>query len=141
MSPFTLLQLVGPAVAGHVLRTLHDKLGARFRLSPALDALAADGRPLVVPGEGGLDEPAPWVQEAFGAPAPGARDADAVREHVLVGLTQETGALLDEGVVAGPDDVDVCMILGAGWPFHLGGITPYLDREGWSQRVLGHTFR
>ena len=22
------------------------------------------------------------------------------------------------------------MILGAGWPFHLGGVTPYLDRTG-----------
>ena len=34
-------------------------------------------------------------------------------------------------------DVDLCLILGAGWPFHLGGITPYLDREGVSERVLG----
>jgi hypothetical protein len=30
------------------------------------------------------------------------------------------------------------MILGAGWPLHLGGLTPYLDRSGYSQRVLGH---
>ena len=37
--------------------------------------------------------------------------------------------MLDEGVVAGPEDIDLCMILGAGWPFHLGGITPYLDRD------------
>jgi hypothetical protein len=29
------------------------------------------------------------------------------------------------------------LILGAGWPFFLGGITPYLDSEGISQRVLG----
>jgi hypothetical protein len=27
-----------------------------------------------------------------------------------------------------------CMITGAGWPFHLGGITPYLDRSGISER-------
>jgi hypothetical protein len=33
------------------------------------------------------------------------------------------------------------MILGAGWPFHLGGITPYLDRAGISTRVTGTTFR
>jgi len=43
--------------------------------------------------------------------------------------------------VAGPEDVDVCMILGAGWPPHLGGITPYLDRTGWSTRLLGRRFR
>jgi hypothetical protein len=32
------------------------------------------------------------------------------------------------------------MLLGAGWPFHLGGITPYLDREGVSERVTGTRF-
>ena len=48
--------------------------------------------------------------------------------------------MLDEGVVAGPEDIDLCMILGAGWPMHLGGITPYLDRVGASERVNGRKF-
>ena len=29
--------------------------------------------------------------------------------------------------------------LGAGWPAYNGGICPWLDRGGWSQRVLGRT--
>ena len=45
--------------------------------------------------------------------------------------------MLDEGVVAAPEDIDLCMILGAGWPFHLGGITPYLDRTGIAAKVNG----
>jgi hypothetical protein len=32
------------------------------------------------------------------------------------------------------------MLLGAGWPFIMGGATPYLDRVGASQRVFGDTF-
>ncbi len=36
--------------------------------------------------------------------------------------------MLDEGVVSAAADIDLCMVLGAGWPFWLGGITPYLDR-------------
>jgi hypothetical protein len=48
--------------------------------------------------------------------------------------------MLDEGVVAEPQDIDLCMILGAGWPFHLGGITPYLDRTGTAERVTGRRF-
>jgi len=32
------------------------------------------------------------------------------------------------------------MLLGAGWPFHLGGILPYLDRTGVSERVTGRRF-
>jgi hypothetical protein len=49
--------------------------------------------------------------------------------------------MLDEGVVAAPEDIDLCMILGAGWPFHLGGITPYLDRTGIAAKVTGAPFR
>ena len=45
--------------------------------------------------------------------------------------------MLDEGVVAEAQDIDLCLILGAGWPFHLGGITPYLDRTGVAERVTG----
>ena len=48
--------------------------------------------------------------------------------------------MLDEGVVAAPQDVDLCLLLGAGWPFHLGGITPYLDRTGVSERATGRRF-
>ena len=44
--------------------------------------------------------------------------------------------MLDEGVVAEAQDIDLCLLLGAGWPFHLGGITPYLDRTGTSR--AGH---
>jgi hypothetical protein len=48
--------------------------------------------------------------------------------------------MLDEGVVAAAEDIDLCMMLGAGWPFHLGGITPYLDRTGISAKVNGAPF-
>jgi len=34
----------------------------------------------------------------------------------------------------------IVLILGAGWPFWLGGITPYLDREGYSETVRGKRF-
>ena len=49
--------------------------------------------------------------------------------------------MLAERVVAAPEDIDLCMIIGAGWPFHLGGITPYLDRSGVAEKVNGSRFR
>ena len=55
-------------------------------------------------------------------------------------LADEIGHMLDEGVVASARDVDLCMILGAGWPLHLGGITPYLDDCGAAERVNGKRF-
>ena len=45
--------------------------------------------------------------------------------------------MLEEGVVARAADVDTCLILGAGFPFFLGGITKHLDQTGVSQRVVG----
>ncbi len=55
-------------------------------------------------------------------------------------MAEEIGLMLDEGVVAQPEDIDLCMIMGAGWPFHLGGITPYLDRMGVAEKVNGKRF-
>jgi hypothetical protein len=48
--------------------------------------------------------------------------------------------MLDEGVVSSPAEIDLCMLMGAGWPMHLGGILPYLDREGISESVTGKRF-
>jgi hypothetical protein len=47
------------------------------------------------------------------------------------------GLMLEEGVVAGPEDIDPCMILGGGWPMFLDGVTPYWDPAGASERVNG----
>ena len=48
--------------------------------------------------------------------------------------------MLDEGVVQAVQDIDLCMLLGAGWPFWLGGISAYLDRTGVSEAVTGKRF-
>jgi hypothetical protein len=34
----------------------------------------------------------------------------------------------------------LCMLMGAGWPMHLGGILPYLDRERISESTSGKRF-
>jgi hypothetical protein len=48
--------------------------------------------------------------------------------------------MLDQGVVAGPQDLDLAMITGAGFSFWNGGITPLLDRLGLSEKVTGTRF-
>ena len=137
MSPMTILQLVGPAVALHGGESLHAAFGDRFPVSPNLQALVAAGKP------GVYDRTAdgkPYVSEETAAlftvgDRPSSREE--VRARALDALAQEIGLMLADGVVEAPMDIDLCMVLGAGWPFHLGGITPYLDREGISERVLG----
>ena len=55
-------------------------------------------------------------------------------------LAQEIGLILEDNVVLTAEDIDLCMITGAGRPMHIGGITPYLDRVGAAQRVNGKAF-
>jgi 3-hydroxyacyl-CoA dehydrogenase/enoyl-CoA hydratase/carnithine racemase len=140
MPPYVLLQLVGPAVALHVIENLHAAFGNRFPVSANLRALVASGRPGIydwtADGEPYVSDETAALFEIGDRPS----TAEQVRERALAALASEIGLMLAEEVVAAPMDIDLCMILGAGWPFHLGGITPYLDHEGISERVLGRRF-
>ena len=51
MPPSALLAMVGPRVANHVLRTLHDAFPDRFPLSPTLENFANGEMDIVVTGE------------------------------------------------------------------------------------------
>ena len=138
MSPLQLLQLVGPAVANHVLESLHDAFPDRFTTSQSLRTVVASGKPgfLVSGRKRDLD---PDVA-ALIAVGPTPLDEQAVRERVLAALAREILLMLDEGVVAQVQDIDMAMILGAGWPFAIGGISPYLDRTGTATTVNGARF-
>jgi 3-hydroxyacyl-CoA dehydrogenase/enoyl-CoA hydratase/carnithine racemase len=120
MAPSVLLQMVGPRVANHVLETMHAAYPDRFPLSTTLASYAAGREEIAV------REHDPLAVEA-------------ITDAVLAALADEIGHLLDEGVVASAADVDTCLLLGAGFPFWLGGITKHLDQRGVSQRVLGRT--
>jgi 3-hydroxyacyl-CoA dehydrogenase/enoyl-CoA hydratase/carnithine racemase len=137
MPPSLLLQLVGPAVALHVVENLHAAFGDRFPVSPNLRALVASGRPGIYDwtpdGEPYVSDETAKLFTVGNQPS----TVEQVRERALNALAEEIGLMLADDVVAAPMDIDLCLILGAGWPFHLGGITPYLDREGVSERVLG----
>ena len=133
MDPFVLVQMVGPAVAQHVAETLNGHYPDRFHVSAKMGELAKQGIPAVWlwddKGNKTLD---PRVSAIFGD-APSTMTPDQILHRALVAAEEEARLMLAEGVVSEPQDLDLCMILGAGWPFWLGGITPYLDREGISK--------
>jgi 3-hydroxyacyl-CoA dehydrogenase/enoyl-CoA hydratase/carnithine racemase len=140
MSPFELLDLVGPGVALHVSETLHANLGERYRISPTMQAMvAAKVRNFYIKGSDGKLTPNP---EAVALIKQGstASTAEQVRDRALKALAVEARMMLDEGVVSTPAEIDLCMLMGSGWPMHLGGILPYLDREGISEAVCGQRF-
>ncbi|MEU5993638.1 3-hydroxyacyl-CoA dehydrogenase NAD-binding domain-containing protein [Spirillospora sp. NPDC047418] len=136
MPPFVLMGLVGPAIALHVGETLHGAFPDRFPLSDNLAKMVAAGKSGVYLPDFSLD---PEVVAIFGGGTSPSTEQQ-VLDRALAALADEIRIMLDEGVVAAPEDIDLCMILGAGWPFHLGGITPYLDRSGVAERTTGRRF-
>jgi 3-hydroxyacyl-CoA dehydrogenase/enoyl-CoA hydratase/carnithine racemase len=120
MAPSVLLQMVGPRVANHVLETLHEAYPDRFPLSLTLANFADGKEEIVLRGNA-------------------RRTVEQIREDALTAVAEEVRHLLDEGVVASAADVDACLILGAGYPFFLGGITKHLDQTGVSERLFGST--
>jgi len=140
MTPLMLLQLVGPAVAMHVTETLHTAYPDRFTVSDNLRRIVEAGHRTVVSwsetGEQVLDPEVAALWQQGSEPS----TAEQVRARALAALAQEARLMLDEKVVAAAADIDLAMLTGAGWPFWLGGITPYLDREGISEQVTGRRF-
>jgi len=139
MSPFNLLALVGPAVAFHVSETMHDAFPDRFWVSDNMRRLVEAGKTSVFIWEDGTPTVDPEVLALFQT-GDTPLTADEVRQRAVDALADEARRMLDEGVVAEAQDIDLCMLLGAGWPFALGGLTPYLDRTGTSERVTGQRF-
>lgn len=141
MSPFTLLQLVGPAVGYHVMGVLHAAFPDRFWLSPNLRRIVEAGKPGVYLPGGDKSRPTidPEVQ-AMLEQGTTVRSDDEILTRVLDALAREARIMLDEGVVAQAQDLDLCMILGSGMPFAAGGLTPFLDRSGASLRVNDERF-
>lgn len=140
MRPFVLLALVGPAISLHVAETMHRHFPDRYAVSENLSRIVAAGKTGVYlwdeHGRPSVDPEVAALLRTGNSPSTPAQ----LHERVCRALADEISIMLTDGVVAAAADVDLGLILGAGWPFHDGGITPYLDRIGMSEAVTGHRF-
>ncbi|KQO99791.1 3-hydroxyacyl-CoA dehydrogenase NAD-binding domain-containing protein [Leifsonia sp. Leaf264] len=139
MAPSELLDLVGLKVGAHVLDTHHAAFPDRFYRSENLHKLAEYGTLLEKDSKGkvkGFDKGA--LKLVAGGTEP--LQAEEILVRLQDGLADEVHRMLEDDVVAAAEDIDLCMILGAGFPFQMGGLTPYLDRVGASERAFGSTF-
>ena len=138
MGPFELLELVGLQVGAHVLDTHHGAFPERFFASDALHELVKQGKIHDRDGKKKIKGVSRDAQALVGSGS--GYTALELRARVHEGLADEVWRMLEEGVVESAEDIDVAMILGAGWPFLMGGLTPYLDRTGASETARGKTF-
>lgn len=141
MGPFQLIDLVGWKVAAHVQDTMVRAFPDRFYANENFHALAELDE-VVEKDKGGRVTGFSKAAQKVVKNAVGSHPASAetILRRVQEGLASEIKIMLDEGVVPEVQDIDLCLILGAGWPFIDGGASPYLDREGASERAFGDTF-
>ncbi len=111
MAPSVLLQMVGPRVANHVLHTLNEAYPDRYPLSETLANYAEGRDEIAVRGDN-------------------RRTVEEIQQAALEAIADEINHMLDEGVVSSTKDIDTALLLGAGWPFFLGGISKYLEQVG-----------
>lgn len=137
MGPFELMGLVGLAVNAHVARIMHEAYPDRFPLDENVQMLGELDLPAVYDWDRGRvphDEIAErWRVEPGAEPL----SADEIRQQALEAAADEARHMLDEGAVADARDIDTGLLLGAGFPFFLGGLCKHLDQIGLSEKVAG----
>ncbi|RLA98050.1 MAG: 3-hydroxyacyl-CoA dehydrogenase, partial [Deltaproteobacteria bacterium] len=141
IAPFDLLALVGPAVAFHVLETLNRSFGPeRFPLNKNFKKMIEAGKTSIYLPDKKKKVVDPEIEKLWQKKGDYQYRKEEILDIVLENLTKEIDLILKEKVVASSRDVDMAMILGAGWPFFMGGITMYLDLVGITPRVLQKVF-
>jgi len=137
MGPFEVVDEVGLDVAHKVAGVLAAAFPARMQPSPALEKLLAAGRLGRKSGRGFYRhrgrkrQPDRSVRGILGLPhARRPQSVDTLAERMVLVMINEAARCVEEGIVAGPEQVDLAMVFGAGFPPHRGGVLRYADTVG-----------
>lgn len=138
MGPYRLMDEVGIDVVRHAGETMASALGGRMTPAPALVALGRTdrlgrkgGRGFYVYRTGKPDRFDASVYADAGLrssrSAPAAKD---VQDRLVLAMINEAARVLEEGIAASAADVDLAMVMGAGFPPFRGGLLKYADDRG-----------
>ena len=142
MGPLELLDLVGLPVAQKVAANLYAAYGTRMKPAPLFDQLEQQA-----PGK--LLQRSRWkrtktvsskvlsaiaaARKQVGRPNLQPPTREALAQLAIAPLLNEAVLMLQEGLVAMPDTIDLAMILGTGFPPFRGGPIAYGDDLGWDR--------
>ena len=141
MSPTQLIVFTGLPLITAIAERLYGAFPARFPKPNSLQALVRAGKTAFYVHQDGQRVVDPEIYALADRPDQLIeRTPDEVRDLALDALAEEIAVLLHDGVVSDVQDIDLAMLIGGNFPAYLGGITPYLDREGVSARVNGVRF-
>jgi 3-hydroxyacyl-CoA dehydrogenase/enoyl-CoA hydratase/carnithine racemase len=142
MGPAALSDLTGIDINYHVNRTFEKRLGERWKVHPLTEAIYRTGCFGRKTGAGYMDysgpKPAPnpkvaAVIQGFlkerGVQAKKASHEEIVELMLAAGIN-EAAFMMEEGICDRPQDMDLAMIYGTGFPPYRGGILRYADAWG-----------
>jgi 3-hydroxyacyl-CoA dehydrogenase/enoyl-CoA hydratase/carnithine racemase len=142
MGPAALSDLTGIDINYHVNRTFEKRLGSRWRVHPLTEAIYQTGCYGRKTGSGYMDYSGPtptpnpkvvavvraYLQER-GAQPKKASPQDII-DLMLAAAINEAAYMMEEGICDRPQDMDLAMIYGSGFPPYRGGILRYADHWG-----------
>jgi 3-hydroxyacyl-CoA dehydrogenase/enoyl-CoA hydratase/carnithine racemase len=142
MGPATLADLTGIDINYRVNKTFEKRLGKRYKVHPLTEAVYRTGCYGRKTGAGYFD----YSGEK---PVPNQKVVDAVRQYLkenkvtpkvvskreimdlmLANAINEAAYMIQEGICDRPQDMDLAMIYGTGFPPYRGGILRYADQWG-----------
>jgi 3-hydroxyacyl-CoA dehydrogenase/1,4-dihydroxy-2-naphthoyl-CoA synthase len=135
--PFEAMDEMGLAAVAALAATLARAFPARFAPAPVLEALVAAGRPGRRGGAGfhryrsGRRSADPRTAHLLGiVPRRRPGRLEALAERVVLAMLNEGARLLEEGVVADADALDLVALHGVGFPPFRGGLLRHADELG-----------
>ncbi len=140
MGPFTLMDEIGIDVCIKVSKIFHESLGDRIMIPPVMKKLSESGRLgkknrkgfYLYDDKGKQLEMDSSVYAELGLSAPSDKlSADeTIRRGIFPMINEAALALIEERIVETPDEVDLGMITGTGFPPFRGGLLRYADTVG-----------
>jgi 3-hydroxyacyl-CoA dehydrogenase/enoyl-CoA hydratase/carnithine racemase len=142
MGPATLSDLTGIDINYHVGKTFERRLGERYKIHPLTEVVYKTGCYGRKTGAGYFDysgdQPVPnqkvveaiqkYLKENGVAPKEMSRQ-EIVDAMLALGIN-EAALMMEEGICDRPQDMDLAMIYGTGFPPYRGGILRYADKWG-----------
>jgi 3-hydroxyacyl-CoA dehydrogenase/enoyl-CoA hydratase/carnithine racemase len=142
MGPATLADLTGIDINYHVNKTFEKRLGQRYKVHPLTELIYQTGCFGRKTGAGYFDysgdQPVPnpkvvnvvkkYLQDNRISPREMSKD-EIIDAMLSLGIN-EAALMIEEGICDRPQDMDLAMIYGTGFPPYRGGILRYADKWG-----------
>ena len=145
MGPASLSDLTGIDINYHVNKTFEKRLGERYRVHPLTELIYKTGCYGRKTGAGYMDYsgdtpvPNPKIVAviktylADNGVAPKTITEQEIIDLMLANAVNEAAYMMQEGICDRPQDMDLAMIYGTGFPPYRGGILRYADAWGLSK--------